>query len=212
MNRSVLLLILFSALCVDSCEAQKTVNGFTQKYERIEKEIPLFSLPFVNMKNKYSSSGAFIQLIHANGRELDLFVPTEKEEEINVQEVIKTIEFNNNPNTWSFYYTPFGVFNIDSVLSNGRVQWYDNYKTIIEQNELFSFEEVRKKGYVIRMKFVKDASFCIVETATRELNNYNSRDKLQDGSKERKSETPTYLFSNNVNMVPLLLPKSTFCE
>ena len=213
MNRIILFLILLSGLIFCSCNVLRTVNGFTQKYKRAKKEKSSIVLPLVIVKDKYSSSGMFIQLIHENGRKLDLFVPAEKEGKVNIKEVIKTVESNNNPNTWEFYYAPFASPSVDSVrLEDGALDWYDNYQTIIGQNELYNLKKMRKRGYVIKMQFVNEADFCLVVSESQYINNYNSTDRLQDGPNERKSKIPKYMFLEDVDKIRFLLPKSTFCE
>lgn len=212
MNRKFLFVILICVIILASCKIQRSLNGFTKMYETSKWEAPLFSLPLVEVLGEYSSSGAFVQLIHSNGRRLDLFVPSKSGSELNIKKVIDIIELENNPNAWDFYYAPHGVINIDSVRNGESVQVYDDYKTIIQQNELYNFESSFKRGYEVRIKFVEAANFCLALTRTRELNNYNSRDKIQDGPNHRISDVPSYLFSNEVKSVRFLMPISTFCK
>lgn len=191
-----------------SCATNTQKTGFTLKQKQTAQN--KFALKNIAIIEKIHASGFFVEILHKkNNRKIELFIPSDGQEQIEFKSIIDTLELNNNPNNWSFYYTPFGTLLIDSINVNGEKKMYDNYNTIISLNELYSFKNYTTRNYKIRYVFVENTQFCLTEVSSKELNSYNSLSSIDDGSTNNPS---IYIFDKDSGEIPLLLPASKFCE
>ncbi len=196
---------LFLILFLLSCNNTKRVTGFTIEKEREESwaSIRVESAQYVSSQNY---SGRFLKITHKNGRSLELFVSDTVVFSIN--EVIEEVELTNNSNEWPFSPTTFTRYDFEGIYCNDSVMkvFLNFSKTGISIDRSKSvFKSYRFKFYEVEEYYLENIPFCLLRVKAKNINEYNKWDPISGEPHYRKSEIPTYMFSEQDEYMNILI-------
>lgn len=203
MNKNLLVLILTIYSCCIRPIDRKRISGFTDAEFTKPKTHEIDVLIFDTLK----SSGTLVNIQSKNLRNLGLFIKHKKDEKLNLQNILKTILLNNNPNNWPFYHAEIFLLNINRIIWQSKSFDGDgrNY-TLSERYNISSFKKLKIGSYKIKYLFIDSGNFAVVNVDINKLNNSNFGRKVQGGPPNNKqSNSSTYYFNSKDSLMNMLI-------